>query len=106
MLGIQMVRRIESFHSAKYIHRDIKPENFMIGNNENSNIVYLIDYGLSKKYIEKDGSHIKYMDKKGLVGTARYTSVNAHLGIEQSRRDDLISIGYLIVYFMKGRLPW
>ena len=65
----------------------------------------MIDFGLSKYYIV-DNKHIPHKDKKGMVGTARYASLNTHLGIEQSRRDDLEAIGYLIVYLFNGRLPW
>jgi len=106
-LGIQMLERIEFVHEKGYLHRDIKPENFLIGLNENSNIVYIIDFGLSKKYLESsNGQHILYKENRSLVGTARYASINAHLGIEQSRRDDIESIGFVLIYFLIGRLPW
>jgi len=71
-----------------------------------SNIIYLIDYGLCRKYRDKNNQHISYKENRNLTGTARYVSINTHLGIEQSRRDDLESIGYVIVFFMKGTLPW
>jgi serine/threonine protein kinase len=107
LLGIQMLSRLEYVHDNGYIHRDIKPENFLMGLDSNSNTVYLIDYGLSKKYKEKGtNNHIQYRENRNLVGTARYASINAHLGIEQSRRDDLESVGYLLVYFSLGKLPW
>lgn len=76
-----MIRRIKVFHENDYVHRDIKPENFVIGNEEDSAKVYLIDYGLAKKYRE-GGQHVRFVQRKGLVGTARYTSVNAHDGFE------------------------
>jgi casein kinase I family protein HRR25 len=101
-----MLTRIEYIHNNNYLHRDIKPENFLIGVGQLSNIIYLIDYGLCRKYRDKANQHIAYKENRNLTGTARYVSINTHLGIEQSRRDDLESIGYVIIYFMKGSLPW
>lgn len=106
MLAHQIIERIEIFHKKNYLHRDIKPENFVIGSNENDFYIYLIDFGLSRSYISEDGHHIPFKDKKGMVGTARYVSINTHLGYEQSRRDDLESIGYILIYLAKGSLPW
>ena len=107
LLALQMLNRIENLHKHNYIHRDIKPENFLIGTGKNSNIVYLIDFGLSKRYKNpKTHQHIHYKEGRPLIGTARYVSINCHLGIEQSRRDDLESIGYVLVFFLKGVLPW
>ena len=107
MIGIQMLNRIEFIHEKGFIHRDIKPENFVIGINEKTNIIHIIDFGLSKRYKDKtSGQHIPYRENRHLVGTVRYASINAHLGIEQSRRDDIESIGYVLVYFFYGRLPW
>ena len=98
---------MEYLHTKHFLHRDIKPDNYLIGLHKKSSIIYLIDYGLSKRYKDpKSGFHIPYKDNKSLTGTARYASVNTHLGIEQSRRDDLECIGYVLMYCLKGNLPW
>lgn len=89
------------------MHRDLKPENFLIGLGENERTLYLIDYGLAKKYIvESTGEHIKYAEMKKFVGAPRYASLAAHKGIEQGRRDDLESIGYILIYLFTGFLQW
>eukprot|EP00042_Codosiga_hollandica_P023586 m.94427 g.94427 ORF g.94427 m.94427 type:complete len:385 (+) comp51247_c0_seq1:257-1411(+) len=107
LLGDQMISRIEYMHSKNFIHRDIKPDNFMMGLARRGNQVYIIDYGLAKKYRDpKTHQHIPYRENKSLTGTARYASINTHLGIEQSRRDDLESLGYVLMYFNRGSLPW
>ena len=107
MLGIQMVDRLEYLHSCRYIHRDVKPDNFCMGIGDKSHIVYIIDFGLSKKYWSSQyQGHIPLNTGKSLTGTARYASINALDGYEQSRRDDLESLGYILVYFLKGSLPW
>lgn len=77
-----------------------------VGSHGKSHIVYLIDFGLAKKYVGKDGRHIPYRDNKLLTGTARYASLNTHIGIEQGRRDDIESLAYVLIYFLKGALPW
>ena len=107
LIAMQMLNRIEYIHKRHYLHRDIKPENFCIGNEENTNTIYLIDYGLAKRFKDnKTNQHIPYREGRPFIGTARYASINAHLGLEQSRRDDLISIGYNLIYMLKGGLPW
>ena len=107
MIIDQIVQRIEYLHSKNLLHRDIKPDNFLIGKGNKKNTIYAIDFGLSKKYKDsRTGLHIPYRDGKDLTGTARYASINTHLGVEQSRRDDIESLGYMMVYLMKGHLPW
>mmetsp|Transcript_18022 Transcript_18022/g.27008 ORF Transcript_18022/g.27008 Transcript_18022/m.27008 type:complete len:339 (+) Transcript_18022:158-1174(+) len=108
MLVLQMISRVEYLHSKNLVHRDIKPENFVIGLRKRRGLVYMIDFGLAKKYRHhKTKEHIEYAaDKKSLTGTARYASINSHAGVEQSRRDDMESLGYVFVYLVKGKLPW
>ena len=102
-----MIDRLEYIHSKKIIHRDIKPDNFVMGLGQKSHIVYVLDFGLSKKYWSSSHKcHIPFVKGKKLTGTARYASINALSGFEQSRRDDLESIGYIIMYFIRGSLPW
>lgn len=98
---------MNALHDKDFIHRDLKPENFIVGLNNKENIVYLIDFGLSRKFRDpKTNEHIPYKEGKSILGTVRYVSIYTHFGIEQSRRDDIESLGYILVYFAKGILPW
>jgi len=107
MLTDQMISRLENVHNNFYVHRDLKPNNFVIGRGNHMNVIYLIDFGLAKQYKDKvTGAHIPFMDKNQIIGTIRFASINAHYGVEQSRRDDLESLCYVLIYLLKGELPW
>ena len=106
MVGIQILDRLEYIHNKSIIHRDIKADNFLIGL-KNTEVIYIIDFGLAKQYRStKTGKHVKYCVNKKWSGTSRFASANTLRGIEPSRRDDMESFCYLLLYLMKGTLPW
>lgn len=105
ILALELFKTIKFIHSLGFIHRDLKPDNIMFGKGKKSNIAYIIDFGLCKKYMDNN-IHIPFSSNKKLVGTARFSSINSHKGYELSRRDDLESICYIIIYLIKGSLPW
>lgn len=106
LIALQILDRIENIHNKNILHRDIKPDNFLIGIGNERSKIYIIDFGLSKKFIDNDNNHTIYKKSKNFTGSFRYSSIRNHKGIEQSRRDDLESIGYMLIHFIKGRLPW
>lgn len=104
-LAIQMIDLMRYIHSHGYLHRDIKPDNFVLSG-EAKDKIFCIDFGLAKRFLKKSGDHIPYCDNRRFCGTARYASIAAHKQEEQGRKDDLESIGYILVYLYKGKLPW
>lgn len=107
MIGFQAIERIESLHIQGFIHRDIKPENFVIGcDNHLKKIIHLIDFGLSCPYLDENEKHIPFNKNSPISGTLYYLSVYGHLGIQPTRRDDLLSLGFMLIHLFKGELPW
>ncbi len=99
--------RLEYIHSKCFIHRDLKPDNLLLGLGPQSSTVYMVDFGLAKRYRDpRTKAHIPLKEGKSLTGTARYTSINTHKGVEQSRRDDIEGMCYVMLYFIRGNLPW
>ena len=103
-LGLQMLQCIENIHNNGIIHRDIKPGNFLIDFEKEK--IKIIDFGLSKQFVTKDGYHKPNKKHDNIIGTLRYVSINVHNGEEPSRRDDIISLVYLLFYLFLGKLPW
>ena len=107
LLAYQMITVLQYIHDRHIIHRDIKPDNFVMGLNKDNATLFLLDFGLAKKYrSSKTLEQYPYIKKKKLTGTARYASIHALEEMEQSRRDDLESVGYVLMYFLRGNLPW
>ncbi|EPX71269.1 CK1/CK1/CK1-G protein kinase Cki1 [Schizosaccharomyces octosporus yFS286] len=109
MVAKQMISRVQAIHERSLVYRDIKPDNFLIGrpNSKHANMIHIVDFGMVKFYRDPvSKQHIPYREKKNLSGTARYMSINTHLGREQSRRDDLEALGHVFMYFLRGSLPW
>ena len=107
MIGYQMINILKYIHDKHIIHRDVKPDNFVMGRKEFNATLYIIDFGLAKKYrSSRTLKQLPLTKRKSLTGTARYASINALQGYEQSRRDDLESLGYCLMYFLRGNLPW
>jgi len=106
LLASKILNILQSIHEKDVIHRDIKPENILIGIEERSEDFFLIDYGISKCYRDPKGRHLIFRENKPFIGTMRYASIHSHMGVELSRRDDLESLGYVLLYLIKGYLPW
>ena len=106
MLADQILELIELMHKKKYLHRDIKPNNFLVGSGKSFRKIFLIDFGLSKCFIQKNEKHIPYNEESNIKGTLQYASIWSHSYMEKGRRDDLESIGYMLIYLLRGSLPW
>ena len=107
MIGYQIINILKYIHNMHIIHRDVKPDNFVMGRKEFNATLYIVDFGLAKKFrSSRTLKQLPLTKRKGLTGTARYASINALQGYEQSRRDDLESAGYTLMYFLRGNLPW
>ncbi|EKM74707.1 hypothetical protein AGABI1DRAFT_116779, partial [Agaricus bisporus var. burnettii JB137-S8] len=108
LLADQLISRIEFIHSKNFVHRDVKPANFVMGTGKSAHLVNVIDFGLAKKFRDsRTSNHIPFkQDDVHGVGTSLFAAINTHLGIESARRDDLESLAYMLIYFLRGTLPW
>lgn len=103
-IGVKLVECVKEIHECGILHRDIKPDNFLLSIDETT--IKLVDFGLSKPFLDKQGRHKPLDTNMAITGTLRYMSTHVHEGIQPSRRDDLISIVYTLIYLLKGKLPW
>ena len=104
-IGIHIIELLKTIHEKGLVHRDIKPDNFLLGLDSDSKRIFIIDFGFCKSYLF-DGKHVPQKRTHNLIGSRTYASINAHNCIELSRRDDLESLGYMLIYFYAGVLPW
>ena len=105
VLGIQIIKRIKTLHEKYLLHRDIKPSNFIFGNGDETNKLFLVDFGFSKRY-DYNGKHIEEKNIKNIIGSPNFVSLNIHYNVEPSRRDDIESCIYIILTMLFGRLEW
>ena len=105
LLAEQLITTLEKIHENFIIHRDLKPENLLM-DIKNANQIHIIDFGISKYWKDSNGNHIPFKENKPFIGTTRYASISAHFGREVSRKDDLESLGYVLIFLYKGKLPW
>lgn len=105
-ITVKLLTIFEYIHSCGYVHRDIKPENFLFDLGGVDCELFVIDFGFAKRYLDNLKQHVEIKEGKRMIGTARFVSVNTHLGKRQSRRDDLEALCYMLVYLGKGTLPW
>ena len=105
-IGIHIVELLKTIHEKGLVHRDIKPDNFLVGLNGDNKRIFIIDFGFCKSYLSDGVNHMPQKKTHNLIGSQTYASINAHRFIELSRRDDIESLGYMLIYFYKGFLPW